>query len=329
MVPVLIASSESFREAMDPLLARFPNVEFRFSSDAELAESLTSDVVVLAGDGLPQVGSFDSLRWVHVFSAGYNHLLGKPLPNPEVMVTNSSGGFTDGIAEFVLMRMLMFARRAEALYEAQKRHEWPRRRLSGATTLRGKRLVIIGSGSIGKEVARLGEAFGMSVRLCGRQDGPRLPEFVADARYIVVAASLTASSRGIVSRALMAAMKARPYIVNVSRGALIETGALIDAIREGTVAGAALDVFDQEPLPPESPLYSTPGISISPHLAGVFDEVKDNLAELYARNLECFLEGRPLPNRIWLDAPTNQQTSPVPGTPPASGPFGNHPTSAR
>ncbi|MCX6623423.1 MAG: D-2-hydroxyacid dehydrogenase, partial [Acidobacteria bacterium] len=216
-----------------------------------------------------------------------------------LLVSNSSGAFTDGIAEFVLMRMLMFSRHAEALYDAQKRREWPRDSLAG-TTLRGKRLVVIGNGSIGSEVARLAEALGMQVRLCGRKDGPDLPGIVADARYVVIAASLTASSRGILSRSLIAAMQARPYIINVSRGALIETAALLEAVRDGRLSGAALDVFDQEPLPPESPLYSTPGISISPHISGVFDEVKDNAARVFARNLECFLEGRPLPNRILL-----------------------------
>jgi len=290
---VLIETLPALADALLTLAPRFPSVEFRANVP------ITADVAVVAGEDFPAAGPLDSFRWLHVLSAGYNHLLGRTPPVPGLLVTNSSGAYTDGIAEFVLMRLLMHARRAEEIYQAQLDREWGRWRLGGAT-LRGKILTVIGSGSIGREVARFGRALGMQVRLAGRADAPRLPELVADADYIVTAASLNPSSRGIVSRELLAAMKARPFLVNISRGALIDTAALLDALRAGTLSGAALDVFDEEPLPPASTLWSTPGLSVSPHVSGVFAEVNANLIEVFAANLEAFLAGRPLPNLISL-----------------------------
>jgi phosphoglycerate dehydrogenase-like enzyme len=301
MVPILIAA-EWLRPNLEQVAAKFSEVKLRFCAPGPEAVSsaLTAEIAALVGESLPEPGAnIVGLRWVHLLSAGYDFLRGRTLPKPDLILTNSSGGYTDGIAEFALMRMLMHAKKAEGIVEAQRERSWSRMQLQGRT-LRGKRVVVVGNGSIGTETGRLCSAFGMSVAIAGRADADKLPGMVVDADYVVIAASLNPSSRGMINRALFERMQRRPYLVNVSRGAIVNTAELIDALRSGIVSGAALDVFEEEPLPADSPLYSTPGISISPHVSGVFEEVATNLAEVFRRNLECFLNGDPLPNRIQL-----------------------------
>ncbi len=300
MTTILVACPE-MEPYLRPALLPLASVEARFCSPQELERQLTSDVEVLVGETLPAPGpNVAGLRWVHLLSAGYDRLLGRALPVENLRVSNSSGGFTAGIAEFVVMRLLMHAKRAEAIAEAQRQRVWARESVEGRT-LKGKYLVILGGGSLGREVGRLCQAFGMRVIIAGRAERGQFPALVADADYVVVSASLNAGSRGMVDGGLLAAMKKKPYLVNIGRGALIDTPALVEALREGRLSGAALDVFEQEPLPPDSPLWTLEGLSISPHTSGVYEEVWPELTEVFVRNLACFLGGKPLPNLISLN----------------------------
>ncbi len=300
MTTILVACHE-IEPYLRPALLPMASVKARFCSPQELESQLSPDVAVLVGETLPPPGpNVAGLRWVHILSAGYDRLLGRALPVKNLWVSNSSGGYTAGIAEFVVMRLLMHAKKAEAIAEAQRQRVWARESVEGRT-LKGKCIVILGGGSVGREVGRLCQAFGMKVVIAGRTERGEFPQMVAGADYVVVTASLNSGSRGMVDAGLLAAMKRQPYLVNIGRGALIDTPALVDALREGILSGAALDVFEQEPLPPDSPLWTLEGLSISPHTSGVYEEVWHDLTEVFLRNLTCFLEGKPLPNLVSLD----------------------------
>ncbi|MFN0168312.1 MAG: D-2-hydroxyacid dehydrogenase [Bryobacteraceae bacterium] len=300
MTTILVACPE-FEPYLRPGLLPLATVEARFCTPQDLADQLTPQTMVLVGEALPPPGpSMAGLRWIHLLAAGYDRLLGRALPAKNLLLSNSSGGFTTGIAEFVVMRMLMHAKKAEALADAQRQGIWARQSVEGRT-LKGKCAVVLGGGSVGREVGRLCQAFGMNVAIAGRGEREKFKQLVADADYVIIAASLNASSRGMVDAGLLGSMKRKPYLVNIGRGALIDTPALVAALREGILSGAALDVFDQEPLPPDSPLWTLEGLSISPHTSGVYAEVWQDLAEVFIRNLNCFLAGEPLPNRISLE----------------------------
>jgi phosphoglycerate dehydrogenase-like enzyme len=297
---IVLVAYELLRPFLAPAAERFPHAEFRYcgSSKPAVLKALRSDTVVMTGlDFPPPSAAVQNLRWFHLLSAGYDFLLGRPLPNPNVMVTNSSRSYSGGMAEFVLMRMLMHAKRAYEIMETQQKREWNRIALEGRR-LKGRSLLVIGNGAVGREVGRLAKAFGMRIQILGPAQRHELPEAVGEAEYIVIAASLNPTTRRLVNKDLLLRMKARPYLINVSRGAIIDTDDLIEAVRARILAGAALDVFEQEPLPPNSPLYQVRGIALSPHISGVFEELNVQLADVFCDNLGRFLSGRALRNQI-------------------------------
>jgi len=266
------------------------------------------------------------LKWVQLSSAGADHLLDKPIMKSDIAITTASGIHAVPIAEYVFGSMLAFARRFPVTFALQQKHEWPKGRwaaLLGAE-LRGATIGIIGYGSIGREIGRLAKAFGMRVlaskrnptrrddvgyRIPGAGDaqmqyvdgvfGPdQLQEMVSACDYVVVALPLTPETRGIVSESVIRAMKPTAYFVNISRGEVVDEEALIRALREGRIAGAGLDVFWQEPLPPDSPLYDLPNVILTPHIAATTAAYNDRATDLFAENLRRYLAGEPLLNLV-------------------------------
>ncbi len=266
------------------------------------------------------------LKWVQLSSAGADHVLDKPIMRSDIAITTASGIHAIPIAEYVFGSMLAFARRFHVYLPMQQKHEWPKGRWSAllGAELRGATLGIIGYGSIGREIGRLAKAFGMRVlaskrdpakredggyRVPGAGDakmeyvdevfGPRqLEEMVSACDYVVVALPLTPETRGIVSESVIRAMKPTAYFVNISRGEVVDEEALIRALREGRIAGAGLDVFWQEPLPPDSPLYDLPNVILTPHVSGATAAYNDRATDLFAENLRRYLAGEPLLNLV-------------------------------
>jgi phosphoglycerate dehydrogenase-like enzyme len=266
-----------------------------------------------------------SLRWVQLHSAGADHVLGNPIMHTDVAITTSSGIHATPIAEYVLASMLAHRWQVSRWSHCQREAEWPANRWALFTRpeLRGSTLGILGYGSIGREVARLGHAFGMRVLAMRRSAGSvergyavpdtgdpqgTIPErfyppeelraMLAECDYVVVSLPLTPATRHLMGTAEFHAMKPSAYLVNIARGPIVDEQALVQALREGTISGAGLDVFEQEPLPKESPLWGLETALISPHVAGFTARYDERASALFAENLRRYLEGEPLLNLV-------------------------------
>jgi phosphoglycerate dehydrogenase-like enzyme len=250
------------------------------------------------------------LRWVHTPSAGVEHLLIPAIIEREIMLTNSAGVHAIPIAEFVFGFMLTKAKQLAAYRAAQAEARWARdfqlEELYGAT------LLILGIGGIGQAIAERAAAFGM--RILGSRRMPRpMPgvervvgedewrALLPEADYVVVATPLTPTTRGMIDAAALAAMKPSAYLINIARGAVLDEPALIAALNEGRIAGAALDTFEQEPLPADSPLWHLRGVTITPHTTANSLRMRERQINLFLENLDRFRNGVPLVNVVDKD----------------------------
>jgi phosphoglycerate dehydrogenase-like enzyme len=331
MDTISVVSAVSFSdELLDRLRAVSPRLvvmQQTVSAAGELPAAWWDQVEVLyTASALPEPARAPRLRWVQLHSAGVDHLLDTPLWRSDVAVTTSSGIHAPNIAEYVLAMMLAFARRLPRMLAYQARAEWPSQRWQkfAAPELRGATVGVVGYGSIGREVGRLAHAFGMHVlalrraggtgrppefelpELAGRPgaepDGlftpDRLAEMLPVCDYVVLALPHTPATYHFVDEAALRAMKSSALLVNIGRGALVDEAALVRALREGWIAGAALDVFEQEPLPADSPLWKMENVIISPHIAGFTPHYDERAAALFAENLRRYLAGEPLLNQV-------------------------------
>ncbi|MGQ0483374.1 MAG: D-2-hydroxyacid dehydrogenase [Pseudonocardia sp.] len=273
----------------DELPAKLPG------ADALLVWDFTSDAL------RQHWHSADTLRWVHTASAGVDRLIFDEMVASEVAITNSRGVFDIPMAEYVLGLVLAYAKDLPTTLRLQAGNEWRHRETE---TIAGSVAVVLGGGPIGVAIAGMLRAVGMRVRLVGRQvrDGVHaasdLPRLLPDCDYLVLAAPLTEQTRGVVDAELLARLPATARLINVGRGALVVQDDLVDALRSGRLAGAALDVFATEPLPAEHPLWTLPGVIVSPHMSGDVVGWRDALVELFADNLGRYRTGRPLRNVV-------------------------------
>jgi len=253
-----------------------------------------------------------NLRWLHTESAGVDHLLTPTLLSRDLIMTNSAGVHAIPIAEFVLAYMLD---RAKCLFEfklAQQQHHWlsyPEVEALGLQELMGATVLIIGAGGIGQAIATRAQAFGM--RVWGSRLHPRsLPGFdlVVGARewhkllpevdYLVLATPLTTQTKHLIDASVLQSMQASAYLINIARGEIIDENALIHALQKGWIAGAALDAFTIEPLPPDSQLRSLPNIFITPHCSGISKQMQQRVVALFLENLALYRAGKPLRNIV-------------------------------
>ncbi|NLU84384.1 D-2-hydroxyacid dehydrogenase [Rhodococcus sp. HNM0569] len=286
--------------------------EVRYATVETLADALPGSDVLLVWDFFSRAlqdawPAADSLRWIHVAAAGVDTLLFDELVNSDVVVTNSRGVFDRPIAEFVLASILAFAKDVPASLRLQNQRQWRHRETE---QISGSRAIVVGTGAIGREIARLLRAVGVEVSGAGRRARSGDPDFgevrlsdelagyIGDADYLVLVAPLTEQTEGMVDASVLAAMKPTARLVNVGRGELVVTDALVDALRKGRIAGAALDVFDTEPLPPQSPLWDMESVLISPHMSGDAAGWRERLAGVFVDNAERYRDGLPLLNVV-------------------------------
>jgi phosphoglycerate dehydrogenase-like enzyme len=255
------------------------------------------------------------LRWLQCSGAGVDSLLPTGILNADsgITVTTAVGINTIPIGEYVLGSMLMFNRTWPEMVRLQDRHIWPRSinwYKLGRRELAGQTLGIIGLGSIGRRVAQLGRAFGMNILAtrrtvqAGVQDTDvdflyetgQLHEMLGKSDYVLISVPLTQETDHLIGEAELQAMRPNTYLVNVARGRVIDEQALIRALREGWIAGAGLDVTEEEPLPSDSPLYTMPNVILTPHVSGVSVNYDVRLTELFADNLRRFRAGQELRN---------------------------------
>ena len=259
--------------------------------------------------GLPDLAP--QLRWVQASSAGIGQFvrrMGYDTRMPSSVFTTASGVHAQPLAEFCALAMLTFSRNLWQMQRLQAERRWER---FGATDLAGRTLGIIGLGRIGSEVARLGKAFGMTVLGVKRTVGGVSPaalgcdqlytpgglaEVLRRSEFLVIITPHTAETERMLGAAELALLPPGAVVINIGRGSVIDEGALIAALQAGRLGGAALDVFESEPLPPESPLWTLPNVLISPHSASTSDRENARLTDLFCDNLRRYLAGEALRN---------------------------------
>ncbi|MFI6749420.1 D-2-hydroxyacid dehydrogenase [Actinomadura luteofluorescens] len=284
----------------------------RYVRETELAKALPGADVLFMWDFLsdalagawPESGGPE---WVHIASAGVDRLMFPGLTHSDTIVTNSRGVFDEPIAEYVLGLVLAFAKDLHTTLRLQGERRWRHRETERVT---GARALVVGTGPIGRAIGRRLSAAGLAVSGAGRtaRDADpdlgvvhpmeRLGEALAEADYVVLAAPLTPQTRGMIDAAALERMRPSARLVNVGRGGLVAEGDLVEALRAGRIAGAALDVFEDEPLPASSPLWDLPNVIVSPHMSGDVVGWRDELVRLFADNLGRYVSGRPLRNVV-------------------------------
>ncbi len=276
---------------------------------------------------LPSPEQVPQLRWVQLYSAGPDSILDHPLFSTSVIFTTTSGVHAIIIAEYVFTMVLAWFHHIPQMLEWQQRAVWPtnseRISLFGGEELKGKIISIVGYGSIGRQVARLANTFSMPVLAMQRGTEHRDQGFVfpgvgdpegtlpdryyspdqlhamlSESDVVVIAVPLTPKTRGIIDDAAFQVMKPTTFLVNVARGGVCNESALIRALQEKQIAGAALDVFHQEPLSPNHPLWHLPNVFISPHIAGLTPHYDERAATIFEENLRRYLYGEPLFNIV-------------------------------
>lgn len=210
-----------------------------------------------------------------------------------VIVARASGGFSYGAAELALALAMALMRQIPAADSAVKRGEW---RTPMTRVLRGKTLGIVGLGHVGRHVATLGRAFGMQVVSWSRNSSPGdLDELLRRSDVVSIHATLSAETRGLIDARRLTLMQPTAYLINTARGAIVDTNSLVEALREKRIAGAGLDVFDEEPLPPGHPLTTLGNVVLTPHLGWPTDEGYERFADAAADVLLAYLDGRDVP----------------------------------
>jgi phosphoglycerate dehydrogenase-like enzyme len=258
-------------------------------------------------DQLPSAWArFERLRWIQSASAGVDLLLFPALVESDVAVTNARGVFDEPIAEWVLAMLLAFTTDTLRTLALQRERRWEHRE---TRRLAGSRLVIVGPGPIGRAAARKARALGMQVIAVGRTARiddelgqvtaiERLHETLGTADHVLNALPLAPGTTGLFDAAAFAAMRPSATFVNVGRGATVDEPALIAALRDGGIAAAGLDVFAEEPLPADSPLWSLPNVVISPHMCGDFRGWEEAVVAIFVENAGRWVRGEPLRNVV-------------------------------
>ena len=250
------------------------------------------------------IGKAHNLKWIHFASAGVEKSLVPALSLKKIKLTCSRGIHANTIAEYVLMQMLAFSKNLRRAYEYQDKCEWRfEELLDGRFDLAGKTVAVIGLGAIGRRIASLAAAFDMKVigtvnrvRRIPNVDPvfnpAQIKRCIQQADFVILATPLTDRTYHIIDSGELAAMKPNAFLINVGRGKLVNEIELLKALQEKRIAGAALDVFTEEPLPPDSPFWSMRNVSITPHYSGMAENIWHRIAGLFCENSVRFKQGK-------------------------------------
>lgn len=299
------------------------------ASGNEIGAALTPDteIVFATRRDLP-LEQAPRLRWVQVESAGVDYLVDTPLWESDITITSANGVHAVQIPEYALTMLLAHGHHLPALQRAQAEHRWARndeRERSQPRELRDATLGILGYGAIGREVARLARGFGMRILATARTpDAPQpyegwtppgtgdvdgtlperffslshLPDMLRECDAVVLALPLSERTHHLLNADTLAALPPHALVINIGRGPLIDHVALVDALRNERLGGAALDVTEPEPLPPDSPLWNMPNVIITPHISGMSPRYTDRAVALFAQNLRHYIAHEPLLNVV-------------------------------
>lgn len=292
-----------------------PHVNYAVGNTVEELSGLAerADAILYCmGPGLPLKTVWDMaprVQWVHSLSAGLESILFPALAESTVPMTNGRGVFKDSLGEFVVASILHFAKDLRRMVRNQEAGRWEQ---FDVEMVAGKTLGVIGYGEIGRAAAVRAHALGMKIHVIRRR--PQLSdedpiveksfsiaqrgEMMAGVDYLLLAAPLTSETRGLVGAAELAGMKSSAVVMNVGRGPVIDEAALVAALRDGTIKGAALDVFDKEPLPEGHAFYGLQNVLLSPHCADHTSTWTDEAMQFFLENLGRFQSGQPLQNIV-------------------------------
>ncbi len=306
----ILINSKMSQEYVAKIQSGFPSIEVLQTENPQEVEKMVQDAEILISwwsNFQPAFLDSPKLRWVHALSAGIDGFLLPQILEGKVLLTNSRGIHGIPISEHVFAIMLAFSRGLNQFGRNQTQNKWQRTHL---TELRGKTLGIVGMGSIGSEIARLGTAFGMRVmgvkrtpisapegvnRVVGMEG---LEMVLKESDYLVIAVPLTPETFGLIGSVQLEQMKPTAVLINIARGEVIQEEQLAEALRQGVIAGAGLDVFNTEPLPQDSLLWEMENCIITPHCAALSPQYMTRATDLFCRNLDAFLQGEPMPTLV-------------------------------
>jgi len=302
------------RSFVEQLRAEFPQHRFleAWDRDAIRRQLPEADVAFTPFIDRDVFTAATRLRWVQSPAVGVGSLMFPELLASPVVLTSARGIRARSIAEHVLGVTIALARRIPATLRAQAEHRWAQEELETETcTLHGQRMGIVGLGAIGVEIVKIAAPFGFRISAIRRRAGQiapdgveavwtpdRLPDLLAQSDVVVLAAPHTPETKRLIGRAQIDRMKRGALLVNIARGKLVDDEALIEALRDGRLGGAALDVFSQEPLEPSSPYWDLPNVIVTPHTSGAMKDYWTPLVALFADNLRRFEKGEPLLNVV-------------------------------
>lgn len=305
----------AFRTSADAVSAQFPEDRVVGIADENGLGAAADAEVAFSGNNPRRVRQLldatPKLRWYHTVSAGVENMPLAELAQRGIVLTNNSGSYDVQIAEHLMMFVFAASRQLHRYRDQQHSRLW---KDQSQQELRDATIVVYGMGSIGGEVARLASAVGMRVigvrrKTASREPGvdrvvpaEQLADVVAEADYLAITAPLTPATRGAISREIIARLKPSAWIVNIARGAIVDEDAMVDALRDKRIAGAGLDVFTTEPLPPDHPLWTMDNVMITPHSSGDSPRAGERTLALFAENLRRYKAGEPLINRVDFEA---------------------------
>lgn len=292
-----------------------PEVEIVVANRKELAEKVGEAVALVGAGSRDLIRAGKKLRWVQVFDAGIEEYNFPELVNSDIVLTNTKIIQAPEVADHAMALLLALTRnlhrvlRSRDMWETKDSWEWvhPAHR---PIELRGKTALIIGLGGIGIQIAERASAFGMNVMGVDPRDVPfinsvqlaykpdQLDEALPQANVVFMAAPHTRQTEGMLGPKEFALMKRGAYLINISRGKTIHTDALVQALKDGRLAGAGLDVTDPQPLPKDHPLWQFENIVITPHIAGQSDHNRERRFQLIKDNVRRFARGLPLRNVV-------------------------------
>lgn len=287
---------------LDVLTNAMPHISIQTATLETAAEfAATTDVLAAWGnmDIRPFYLTAPNLKWIHALSAGVEKLTFPEIQDSSVILTNSKGIHGIPVSEHVLSLMLTFSRGLNLLLRQQQQHVWKR---VPTDEIYEKTIGIVGLGSIGRAIAKKSKALGMTVLATKREitseifvdklfAPTQMAEMLAASDYVVVALPLTEETNEMFGMEYFRHMKKSAYFINIARGSVVDEKALIAALEEGLIRGAGLDVFEEEPLASDSPLWDMPNVIITPHLAAISPYYMDRAVKLLADNLCRFIQG--------------------------------------
>ncbi len=257
-----------------------------------------------------QLRATPNLQWLHIPTAGADRPIFQETLQRGVRLTTSSGANAEAVAHSALMGVMVLARGGLQWMHAQRAHRWePLRGDDAPSDLAGQTAIVVGHGPIGRSIARLLETVGLTVHKLRHTPQPgdaeqgihgygQLRELASQAQWLVVCCPLTPVTRHLADAAVLAAMPRGAFVVNVGRGGVVDETALLAALASGQIAGAHLDVFEQEPLPADSPFWDLPNVLVSPHNAGSTRQYAERCVRIFIDNLARWTRGEPLRQEV-------------------------------